>query len=272
MAAMSHNEDAVTRAAQRLIDAGEQGRPCAPVRDLIGDTDVACAYQVQERVVGRRVEAGARRVGRKIGLTSAAVQQQLGVDQPDFGTLLDTMVVDERDVVPDGLLLQPRIEAEIAFLLGSDLAGSDPSVDEVRSAVRGACASLEIVDSRVAHWDIRITDTVADNASSGSFVLGQRELTLEDFNPADVSMQMTRDGDVVSQGTGSACLGDPLAALQWLARTAASLGQPLRAGEVVLSGALGPMVPVRPGETYEAHITGLGDVRASFAHTGGGRP
>lgn len=263
------SEQAVVQAVQRLIAAGEQRQPCAPVRDLIGDSDVTLAYAVQEQVLARRTDGGARRVGRKIGLTSLAVQRQLGVDQPDFGTLLDTMAVEEGDDVPAGVLLQPRIEAEIAFVLGSDIPTAEPSLDEVRSAVAFARASLEIVDSRVASWDICITDTVADNASSGLFVLGQREVSLEDFRPSEVTMQMARDGQVVSKGTGEACLGDPLLAVQWLARTAARLGQPLRAGEVVLSGALGPMVPVTPGETYEAHISGLGDVRARFAATEG---
>jgi 2-keto-4-pentenoate hydratase len=266
---LSMSQEAVVRAAQRLIEASEQRRPCAPVRDLLGDTDVTLAYAVQERVLGRRTDAGARRVGRKIGLTSSAVQRQLGVDQPDFGTLLDTMAVDEGDDVPVGPLLQPRIEAEVAFVLEADICAADPSLDEVRAAIGSARASLEIVDSRIARWDIGITDTVADNASSGLFVLGQRQVPLEDFRPAAASMQLRRDDHIVSEGTGEACLGDPLLAVQWLARTAARLGQPLRAGEVVLSGALGPMVPVTPGETYRASISGLGDVQVRFSATEG---
>jgi 2-keto-4-pentenoate hydratase len=162
-------------------------------------------------------------------------------------------------------LLQPRIEAEVAVVLGADLTSPEPTLEEVAGAVSGVRAALEIVDSRIAGWDIRITDTVADNASSGLFVLGDVELPLEEIRLMDVTMELERDGKVVSTGSGAACLGDPLIAVQWLARTAAALGQPLRAGEVVLSGALGPMVPVIPGDSYVARISGLGDVRATFA-------
>jgi 2-keto-4-pentenoate hydratase len=196
---------------------------------------------------------------------SVAVQNQLGVDQPDFGTLLTSMQVEQVVPVAPGRLLQPRIEAEVAFVLGADLTSLEPTVEEVAAAVSGVRAALEIVDSRIAGWDIGITDTVADNASSGMFVLGDVELTLEQIRPVDVTMTLERDGEVVSTGTGAACLGDPLVAVQWLARTAAALGQPLRAGEIVLSGALGPMVPVTPGERYVARISGLGEVQATFA-------
>lgn len=262
---MLNGRDVVDEAVRRLAQARQDRRACAPVRDLLGENDVESAYRVQEQLVGREVEAGARRVGRKIGLTSKAVQQQLGVDQPDFGTLLDSMAVEQGSSVPAGSLLQPRIEAEIAFVLNRDILSDDPHPDEVTDAVEVARAALEIVDSRVAGWDIRITDTIADNASSGMFVLGDEAVPLDFLCPADVSMELRRDGELVSAGTGRDCLGDPLVALRWLAATAASLGSPLRAGEVVLSGALGPMVPVSPGETYTAHLSGLGRVVARFA-------
>ena len=264
---MTHDD--VGDAARRLAAAAASGRPCPPVRDLIGDEDVARAYRVQEQLVAARVADGDRRVGRKIGLTAASVQAQLGVDQPDFGTLLASMQVGQDEPVASGRLLQPRIEAEVAVVLGADLVSADPTVEEVAAAVSGVRAALEIVDSRIAGWDIRITDTVADNASSGLFVLGDAEVTLEEVRPAEVSMELLRDGEVVSTGTGAACLGDPLVAVQWLARTAVALGQPLRAGEVVLSGALGPMVPVTPGDRYVARISGLGEVRAYFAPANG---
>jgi 2-keto-4-pentenoate hydratase len=237
------------------------------VRDLIGAEDVERAYLVQERLVAARVAAGARRVGRKIGLTSLAVQAQLGVDQADFGTLLDDMAVGPDRVVPAGRLLQPKIEAEIAFVLTADITSAAPTLEEVTDAIGTAHAALEIVDSRIAGWDIRIADTVADNASSGMFVLGDAA-PLADIDPVGVRMEMDRDGVPVSSGSGAACLGNPLIAVLWLARTAAAFGQPLLAGEVILSGALGPMVPVRPGESYKAHLSGLGSVQVSFA-TGG---
>jgi 2-keto-4-pentenoate hydratase len=239
--------------------------PCAPVRDLIAADDVAAAYAVQRRVTEARVAAGATVVGRKIGLTSAAVQAQLGVDRPDFGVLLDVMAVGEDAPVPVHRLLQPRIEAEVAFGLARDL--DDPAVTPAGVAhhVAWAAPALEIVDSRIAGWDITFGDTVADNGSSGLFVLGAARVPLDQVSPADVTMTMSRDGVVVSRGTGADCLGDPLAALCWLARTAVEMGEPLRAGQVVLSGALGPMVDVRPGERYAATVTGLGTVSVRFA-------
>jgi 2-keto-4-pentenoate hydratase len=265
MVSVTASEDLIRDAADRLDAAARTRRPCAPVRDLIGDTDVALAYRVQDTVLRRRVAGGDRPVGRKIGLTSEAVQRQLGVDQPDFGTLLSSMLVDASQAVAPDLLLQPKVEAEIAFVLDRDLLSAEPSLAEVAAAVAGARAALEIVDSRIAGWDICITDTVADNASSGLFVLGDDVVALTDLRLEEVVMELRRDGVPVSAGTGKACLGNPLVALQWLARTAVAVGKPLQAGEVVLSGALGAMVPVTPGETYTATLTGLGAVRVRFA-------
>jgi 2-keto-4-pentenoate hydratase len=252
-------------AAERLARATATGIPCPPVRDLIGSDDVSRAYRVQELLVAGWLSAGTRRVGRKIGLTAPAVQAQLGVGQPDFGALLDSMRVGQDEPVAAGRLLQPKIEAEVAFVLGRDIEGTDPGLEEVASAVVAARPALEIVDSRIAGWDITIADTVADNASCGLFVLGEAEVPLGAFDPVAVSMTLWQDGEEVSSGTGAACLGNPLNALAWLAATAAAYGDPLRAGEIVLSGALGPMVSVRAGARYEASLSGLGDVRAIFA-------
>jgi 2-keto-4-pentenoate hydratase len=253
----------IDEAADRLLGAAASGRPAAPVRELIGATDIDVAYRVQQRVINARVRAGASVVGRKIGLTSQAVQRQVGVDQPDFGVLLDDMRFADGDVIPYSLLLQPRAEVEVAFVLAADLDG-DLAPDAVRAAVAHAHAAIEVVDSRVQGWDIAITDTVADNASSGVFVLGAAEVGLAGFEPRDVTMTLVRDGEEVSSGTGAACLGDPLAALAWLAGTAARYGAPLRAGDVVLSGALGPLVPVAPGDVLTATISSLGTVTARF--------
>ncbi|WP_243741525.1 2-keto-4-pentenoate hydratase [Actinomycetospora succinea] len=259
---MPTQTSAVDQAAERLLDAAATGTPCAPVRDLIGPDDVDAAYAVQRRLAAHRVEAGARVVGRKIGLTNPAVQAQLGVDSPDFGVLFDDMAVD--GVVPAGRLLQPKVEAEVAFVLGTDLADGDLDDAQVRAAVDHQRAALEIVDSRIAGWDITFGDTVADNGSSGLYVLGPEQVGLDQVRPVDVAMTLDRGGEQVSTGTGKACLGDPLAALAWLARTARDLGDPLRAGEVVLSGALGPMVAAAPGDRFTASLTGLGDVAVRF--------
>ncbi|MEE2030521.1 2-keto-4-pentenoate hydratase [Rhodococcus chondri] len=255
----------LSAAAERLIDATRTAVPCSPVRDLLGETDIDLAYAVQQQLTEHKLAGGARIVGRKIGLTSPAVQQQLGVNRPDFGVLFDDMDVSGLDEVPSDRLLQPKAEAEIAFVLSADLDDDDLDLDKVRAAVDYAVAALEIVDSRVAGWDIKITDTVADNASSGLYVLGSHRVSLADFEPIDATMRMYVDDELVSEGDGAACLGDPLNALLWLARTAREFGQPLTAGQVVLSGALGPMVPAPPGVTVRAEISTLGTVIAPFS-------
>jgi 2-oxopent-4-enoate hydratase len=258
--------DAIHEAAARLREAERTRTPCAPVRDLIGADDVAAAYRVQSLLVGERIAAGGTVVGRKIGLTSPAVQQWLGVDTPDFGVLLDDMEYAESETVPMSRLLQPRAEAEVAFVLSADLSVGPFTAASVRDAVDHARAAIEIVDSRVLDWDIKLGDTVADNASSGLYVLGAKRLTLAEFEPVEVEMSMTCDGEVVSTGTGAACLGDPLNALAWLAEAALAYGEPLRAGQVVLSGALGPVHPVPPGAVVRAEIGPLGSVTARFSN------
>jgi 2-keto-4-pentenoate hydratase len=206
-------------------------------------------------------------MGRKIGATSDAVQQQLGVDQPDFGYLLDDMDVSDDRPVSMRPLLQPRVEAEVAFRLAADVDPHDEAgitVAAVRAAVDVALPALEIVDSRIDGWDITFTDTVADNASSGLFVVGTQGLPLSELEPRDVKMSLTVNGEVRSSGTGAACLGDPLEALRWLAVQCHRFGDPLRAGQVVLSGALGPFVPFAPGDHVEASISGFAPLVAEF--------
>ena len=256
----------VTEAADRIALAARNRQPIAPVRTLIGESDIDLAYAVQQELISRRIEAGAVVVGRKIGLTSPAVQRQLGVDQPDFGVLFADMDMSSEPIVPSHRLLQPKAEAEIAFVLKDDLDGEILSSQEVSSAVDHAVAALEIVDSRIADWDLTIADTVADNASSGLFLLGADRLTLDEFSPRDATMRMYADDTLVSEGDGKACLGDPLLPLTWLARTAAAYGNPLRAGQIILSGALGPMVPAPPGTRIRAEIAPLGEVSATFSY------
>lgn len=260
MTTVKAHDTAIERAAARLTEAAASGVPCAPVRDLIGAEDLAAAYAVQERLTASRLAAGARVVGRKIGLTSAAVQQQLGVDSPDFGVLFADMAFESGDTIPAGAVLQPRAEAEIALVLAGDLDDGDLTYHQVRAAIAYAVAAIEVCGSRVAGWDVRFADTVADNASSGVYVLGTQRRTLEDFEPKDVTMSMSIDGTEVSTGTGDACLGDPVNAVVWLARKAREFGEPLRAGQVILSGALGPMRPIVPGNTVSSSVSGLGSV------------
>jgi 2-keto-4-pentenoate hydratase len=254
----------ITEAVERLEQASSSGVPCAAVVDLLGADDISAAYDVQRVITQRRVSAGARIVGRKIGLTSAAVQHQIGVDRPDFGVLFDDMRFEDGQEIPMRLLLQPKVEAEVAFLLKADILDATDS-RAIRAAVALAFPAIEVVDSRVQNWKIGITDTVADNASSGVFVIGAHGTSLDDVDPIDVTMTMSRDGEIVSAGEGKDCLGDPLNALAWLAATAIEIDSPLRAGDIVLSGALGPMVTVGAGETFEASIAPLGHVTARFS-------
>ncbi len=219
---------------------------------------------MQSAIIKARTDAGARPVGRKIGLTNPKVQAQLGVDQPDFGVLLDDMACPHGEHVDISRLLQPRIEAEIAFVLAADLDQPDITGADVLAATGYIVAALEIVDSRIADWDISIVDTIADNGSSGLFVLGTEPVAAGGLDLSAVAMTMRSGNETVSAGTGADCLGNPLTAVAWLAHTARGYGAPLRARDVILSGALGPMVAVAPGSSFAASITGVGSVSATF--------
>jgi 2-keto-4-pentenoate hydratase len=254
----------IQEAAERLRRAGETAKPCAPIRDLIDAADVESAYAVQEINTTHWLGQGRRLVGRKVGLTAAAVQKQLGVDQPDFGMLFEDMAVDEKRLIPFASLLNPKVEGEISLVLKKPLTRSHHSIADIVDATDYAVASIEIVDSRIANWDIRLVDTVADNASSSHFVLGALKKQLGDIDLVNCKMTMKRRGEQVSSGIGGACLGNPLNAAVWLADTMVKYGRPLEAGNVVMTGALGPMVAVIPGDIIEVEIEGLGSVRASF--------
>ncbi|WP_107358154.1 2-keto-4-pentenoate hydratase [Streptomyces agglomeratus] len=261
------NSAAVRQAADLLAAAAESG-PCPPVRDLLPDGNIDTAYAVQRMNTSRRLAGGHRLVGRKIGLTSKAVQQQLGVDQPDFGALLSDIAVPQGGTVPPDRLLQPKVEAEVALVLAFDLPDAQCTAEDVAAATAFAVPALEIVDSRIAGWDITLVDTVADAASSGLFVLGEPETHLDTVDLSSVQMTMSRNGQVVSEGSGADWFGSPLSAAVWLARTLARMGDPLKAGDVVLTGALGPMTAAVPGDTFTASISGLGEVAVRFALEG----
>jgi 2-keto-4-pentenoate hydratase len=259
------NQDAIRALGVRLREAGRTREVVAPVRGEIALDDMETAYAVQQFNVDARVAAGERIVGRKVGLTSLAVQKQLGVDQPDFGTLFASMAYGDSQPMPLASLIQPKVEAEIALVLERDLTAGNHTFADLIDATAYALAAIEVVDSRIRNWDIRFVDTVADNASSALFVLGSRPVALADIDLVAAGMTLEREGEVLSRGNGGACLGNPLNAAVWLADRMAQLGTPLRAGDVVLTGALGPMVAVTEPGTYTAHIEGLGSVRASFA-------
>lgn len=278
------------KALDMLVAARASGEPCPPVRGLLPADDVDAAYAVQAAWVAGQIAAGGRVVGRKIGLTNPAVQAQFGVDRPDFGVLFESMACAPGTPIDGARTLQPKIEAEIAFVLAEDLTGAMIGPAEVAAATAYVVAALEIVDSRIA-VDIGIVDTIADNGSSGLFVLGDRRQRLGRLDLAECAMTLRRGasgrggvggsgdtdgsggvgwsgdavGEVVSTGTGASILGDPLAAVAWLAAAVRDHGRPLRAGEVVLSGSLGPMVPVAPGDAFQADISGVGQVSCVFA-------
>ena len=251
--------------ATRIRDA-YAGTPIAPIRSQLAELDIDTAYAIQQENTAHWRAQGRRLVGSKIGLTSLAVQQQFGVDQPDFGALFADMLIGEDEPVAVGRVLQPKVEAEIAFLLDRDIDAEAPTIADVILAIGYAMPALEIVGSRIMNWDIGIVDTVADNASSGLF-LGGPVRRLDGLDLRALHIQMTRQGEVVSKGSGAACLGNPLNAMAWLAGELARRKTPLRAGDIVLSGSLGPMVAVKPGDAFEATITGLGTVSARFAAT-----
>ncbi|WP_257251327.1 2-keto-4-pentenoate hydratase [Burkholderia cepacia] len=251
--------------AARLREAQASRRTIAPLRETCPEGDATLAYAIQQINNDLRAANGERVVGRKIGLTSPAVQKQLGVDQPDFGALFASMAYGDSQPMPLASLIQPKVEAEIALVLERDLTAEKHTFADLISATACAVAAVEVVDSRIRDWDIRFFDTVADNASSALFVLGSRPVLLRDIDLTACAMTLTQDGEVLSRGNGSACLGNPLNAAAWLADRMARLGTPLRAGEIVLTGALGPMVAVKAAGTYTAHIEGLGSVRASFS-------
>jgi 2-keto-4-pentenoate hydratase len=253
--------DRISGLGARLRDA-YRGAPIAPIANQLSGIDDA--YRVQLWQIADRIAGGRRIVGRKIGLTSAAVQRQLGVDEPDFGHLTDEMLFGDDTMLDHATLSQPRIEAEIALILSRDLAMPNPTVADVIAATDYVLPALEIVASRIADWKIGILDTVADNASAGALVLGGPAQRLDGLDLAGCGMTMTINGAIVSEGRGSDCLGHPLNAAAWLARTSHALGCPLRAGEVILTGALGPMRPVAPGDAVQASIEGLGSVSVSF--------
>ena len=258
------------QAARSLREAYDSGNLIAPLRERYPSMTAEDAYAVQSINTQQRCELGRRIVGRKIGLTSAAVQQQLGVGQPDFGMLFDDMSYGDSEPISFAGLHQPKVEAEIAFVLRDDLAMTHPGHAEVMRAVDYLVPAIEVVGSRIASWNIKFVDTVADNASAGVYVLGGTPVKITDVDLRLCGMVLEKRGDPVSTGAGAACLGHPLNAVVWLARTMAALDSPLRAGDIVLSGALGPMASVEPGDCFCARINGLGSVRALFDPLGAG--
>ncbi|MBT0670109.1 fumarylacetoacetate hydrolase family protein [Novosphingobium profundi] len=258
----------ITRAGDELYDAFRGNTTIAPLRERFEGIDITDAYRIQEHFMRRRYATGEAIVGKKIGVTSKAVQEMIGVFEPDFGQLTDYMEVENGGTIDLDRVIQPKAEAEIAFILKEDLVGPGITPADVLRATDHVRTCFEIVDSRITNWDIRIQDTVADNASCGKFVLGEDKVDPRDVDLTLAGLLVERDGEPVATGVGAAVQGSPLNAVAWLANTLGRLGLPFRAGEVILSGSLAPLIPVKHGDRLVAHIGGIGSCEVGFANGG----
>lgn len=255
----------IERLGDELYEALVACQTIPNLRDRVDGLTIEDSYRIQGRMIERRVAAGETVVGKKIGVTSRGVQEMLGVFEPDFGILLSDMVLPDGAEVPFGSLIQPKAEGEIAFVLKRDLKGPGITAADVLSATDHVRACFEIVDSRIDGWDIKIQDTVADNASCGVFVLGEDRVDPRDVDLALAGMVAERNGEIAVTGAGAAVQGSPLNAVAWLANTLGRLGTPLLAGETILSGALAPMYLFEPGDRLTMRVGGIGGCSISFA-------
>ncbi|TGJ99529.1 2-keto-4-pentenoate hydratase [Leptospira semungkisensis] len=254
----------IQSAAFALREARRSKRPIPPITQTYGIRGLEISYEIAKINHSERLQTGSKEIGKKIGLTSKSVQTQLGVDQPDFGTLFSDMEYLDLDEVPTSKLLQPKIEAEVAFILARPIQGSIPSYGEFLNSILYALPALEIVDSAILDWKIQLEDTVSDNASCGLFVLGNQPVSLGNLDLAGVGMSLRKNGKIESLGSGAACLNNPLRAAYWLAKNLIERGQGMKEGEIILSGALGPMVPIQIGDSLDAEIKGLGRVSCTM--------
>ncbi|HZX32056.1 MAG TPA: 2-oxopent-4-enoate hydratase [Rhodocyclaceae bacterium] len=254
----------IIQLGDELYEALAARRTVSPLTSRGLDITVEDAYHIQQQMLSRRLAKGEKVIGKKIGVTSKVVQQMLDVHQPDFGYLLDGMVYNEGESIPMDTLIQPRAEGEIAFILKKDLMGPGVTNADVLAATEGVMACFEIVDSRIQDWKIKIQDTVADNASCGVFVLGDRVVDPKKLDLSLCGMVVEKNGDIIGTGAGAAALGSPVNAVAWLANTLGRLGIPLKAGEVILSGSLAPLFPVQAGDSLRVSIGGIGGCSVRF--------
>lgn len=258
------DKNLITQLGDELYTALTTRQVLGPLTNRHADITIEDAYHIQQRMIARRLERGEKVVGKKIGVTSAAVMNLLGVRQPDFGYMLDGMIYNEGESIPIDTLIQPKAEGEIAFMMKKDLMGPGVTAADVLAATEGVMTCFEIVDSRIRDWKIKIQDTVADNASCGVFVLGDRLVDPRSVDLATCGMVLEKNGEIACTGAGAATLGNPVNAMVWLTNTLGRLGIPLKAGEVVLSGSLGPMIPVKAGDSLRCTIGGIGGCSVRF--------
>ena len=256
----------IVRYGDELYGALRARTTVAPLTEREPDITIEDAYHISQHMVGRRLADGERVVGKKIGVTGRPVQDMLDVRQPDFGFLTDAMVYQDGCEMPIGAeLIQPRAEGELAFVLNKDLVGPGVTAEDVLDATEYVCACFEIVDSRVDSWRIRIEDTVADNASSGLFLLGADRVGPREVDLVNCAMVVEKNGELLSEGLGTASvIGSPQGCVAWLANTLGGFDIPLRAGEIILSGSLVPLEPVQPGDRMRVTIGGIGSATVTF--------
>ncbi|WP_419536909.1 fumarylacetoacetate hydrolase family protein [Endozoicomonas sp.] len=260
------NNEKRAQYGDELYEALKSGKTIEPLTNRESDITIEDAYHISLHMVERRVAAGDRIVGKKIGVTSKAVQDMLNVHQPDFGFITDEMWFKNGDTIScsENKLIQPRAEGEIAFKLKKDLVGPGVTEKDVLEATECVMPCFEIVDSRIHNWQIKIQDTVSDNASCGVFVLGEEQIDPNTIDLPSAQMKVYKNGQLISEGLGSAVQGDPLTAVAWLANTLGEFGIPFKAGEIILSGSLVPLEPVQPGDVMELEIEGLGKAAVTF--------
>jgi 2-keto-4-pentenoate hydratase len=258
-----------TTAAELLWAAERDLAPIGPLTETFPGIDVVDAYEIQLANIRRKIAAGARVRGHKVGLSSPVMQQMMGVDEPDYGHLLDSMVVSQDSPIAAGRYCYPRIEVEIGYLLGSALPGADCTEADVLAATEYIVPSLELIDSRITDWRIKLADTIADNASSAGVILGAErktpdELAAAGVNLSDIDAVLFQGGEEIARGNTSAVLGNPTACVAWLARKVADFGVKLEAGHLILPGSCTRAIDARPGSVFRAEFAGLGTVTAEF--------
>ncbi|SDI27583.1 2-keto-4-pentenoate hydratase [Alteribacillus persepolensis] len=250
--------------SEHLTEAEKSRQGVEPLTSLIPDLSMKQAYHIQLTNIQNKVTAGDSIIGKKIGLTSKAMQDLLGVSEPDYGHLLNSMQIDNKGSVPRKKVMQPKVEGEIAFILKEDLKGPDVTTEDVQRATDYIVSALEIVDSRISDWKITLADTIADNASSGLFVTGGEKINIKDIDLQNEEMVFYKNGEKVNGGKGSAALGDPAYCVAWLANKLYEYNMTLKSGEIILSGALSKAVDAAPGDTFKASFSTLGEVEVSF--------
>lgn len=255
----------IAEIADALYEARTNLKQIAPPRETFAVESVEAAQRVQDYNTSRWIKQGRRMVGRKIGLTSKAVQEQFGVNEPDFGILWADYAFQDRSTISMRRLMQPRMEAEVAFVMERAIDNPDASLEELLSSIAYTLPAIEIVDTAVANWNIKLFDTIADNASAGGYVLGTSPRKVTDVDLRLGGVVMSRNAVPVSLGVGAACLGHPFNATLWLARKMATLGRPIGEGDIVLSGALSPMTPAEAGDVYSVEIQGFAPLQVAFA-------